>query len=282
MTQERQIQVSTNAQLSTTLLQFSEVAQQSARRNVATYIEATGSTFTATEKQALVKMEQLKLYGGLSLAELLLRGEMILEIEREGLWSQHPRGYASMEEAAEDQGITKSEYSNVRDLVQTIFPYLNSAGYNIADLWESIGKSKFRELIPIFKRAILNEPSTSQRVEESFTNAMNDIFATARATGQPITNEEARVQFLDQLVEVGHLPVREMRQHIRPERTPSMEAFALPVRNNRQVIMVVVDTDQRELFNRRLTGYIDVSNVTQADVRRSPIFQDLAQYLNGN
>jgi hypothetical protein len=277
------IQISTNGQMSNSLIGLNEQFERAARQNVQQYLSEVGDTaaFTNTEKHAMVKLEQLKLIGDLTLAEILLRGQVIAEIESHGLWNTHPMGFGSMEEAAEAQGISQSEYSNIRDLCETIFPYLANNGYNIADLWESIGKSKFRELIPLLKRAITGEESRSERVEQIFDNEMNDIFATARATGEHITEETARGVLIDQLVEAGQLPVRELRQRIRPERTPSMAAYRLPYRNNRSVYIVVADADQQELLNRRLQGYIDTTPVTEEEVRRSPMFRELAAYLRG-
>jgi len=283
MNEERQIVVSTNPQMSQQLTSLNDQFERAARQNVQTYLETIGdqNAFTVTEKRALVKLEQLKLIGDLTLAEILLRGQVIAEIEAQGLWNTHPMGYSSMEEAAEAQGISQSEYSNIRDLNEIIFPYLAQRDYNIADLWESIGKSKFRELIPLLKRAITGEESRSQRVEDIFENEMNDIYATASAAGENITEEGAREILLDQLVEAGQLPVRELRQRIRPERTPSIEGYAVPYRNNRAIVTMVVDQDQYEMLNRRLSGYTDIVQVSRDDIRRSPMFGELARYLRG-
>ncbi len=283
MSEDRQVIISTNAHMSNQLGKLNDQFEKAARQNVQAYLENIGdaSAFTVTEKRALVKLEQLKLIGDLTLAEIILRGQVIAEIEAQGLWNTHPMGFGSMEEAAAAQGISQSEYSNIRDLNETIFPYLRANGYNIADLWESIGKSKFRELIPILKRAITGEPSRSERVEAIFENEMNDIYATARATGENITQEGAVEILVEQLVEAGQLPVRELRQRIRPERTPSMAGYALPYRNNRAIVMMVVDADQYELLNRRLSGYTDITQVSRDDVQRSPMFSELAEYLRG-
>lgn len=280
---ENSIQVSTNAAMSARLATLNNSFESAAAQNVTAYLEQTGTleSFTLTERQAMVKLEQLKLIGDLTLAEIMLRGQVIHEIEAQGLWTTHPAGFRSMEEAAEAQGISQSEYSNIRDLCETIFPYLTGQGYNIADLWESIGKSKFRELIPILKRTIVNEPSRSDRIEQIFSNEMNNITATAAASGEEITDEEARTILIDQLLEAGSLPVRELRQRIRPERTPSIEGYMLPYRNRRSLVMVIINEDQREMLNRRLSGYIDLTPVSQDDVQRSPTFRDLANYLRG-
>ena len=230
MQDNRHLSISTNAQMSQRLISMNEQFERAARQNVQAFLENIhdNHNFTLTEKQALVKLEQLKLIGDLTLAEILLRGQVIAEIEAQGLWNAHPMGFSSMEEAATAQGISQSEYSNIRDLNEIIFPYLAQHDYNIADLWESIGKSKFRELIPILKRAITGEESRSQRVEAIFENELDDIYASTQASGEEVTEEEARDILIDQLVQAGQLPVRELRQRMRPEPRPTLQGFRLP------------------------------------------------------
>lgn len=280
---ENSIQVSTNAALSARLTSLLEATEAAARQNFQVALENNGglTDLTVTERRAIIKLEQLKAISGLSLAEILLRGEVIRDIEREGLWSTHPQGYASMEEAAADQGISQSEYSNIRDLCDVVFPYLTEVGYNIPELWETIGKSKFRELVPVLKRAILNEESRSARTEQVFQNEMNDIFATARATGEEISDEEARTILVEQLIEAGELPVRELRQRIRPERTESMVGWRIPFTPNENLVVFVVNQDQQELLNRRLSGYVDVSPVSRGDAQRSPLLNNISSFLRG-
>ena len=275
------IQVSTNIQMSQSLISLNDQFEQAASRNVRSYIEANfaGHQFTATEKLSMVKMEQLKLIGDLTLAEILLRGQVINEIEAQGLWSSHPMGFSSMEEAAEAQGISQSEYSSIRDLCNTIFPYLAAQAYNIADLWESIGKSKFRELIPLLMRAITDEESRSQRVEQIFENEMNDIFASAMSAGETLTDEAARGVLVNQLIEAGQLPVRELRQRLRPERHTSVPGYRLSYHNNQDIVMFIVDSDQDDLLRRRLRGYTDITPLSQEDASHLPELRLLRRYL---
>jgi hypothetical protein len=281
---EHDITISTHAGMSTQLASLNDQFEQAARQNVQTFIVQNPgmSSFTSTEKHAMIKMEQLKLIGDLTLAEILLRGQVIHEIESMGLWSTHPMGFNSMEDAAEAQGISKSEYSNIRDLCDVIFPYLAQAGYIIADLWETIGKSNFRELVPILKRTITDEVSRSARVEAIFTNEMNDIVASAQAMGEVITDQDARKILVDQLIEAGQLPVRELRQRIRPERIPGLEAYQLSYDGNLSILMVVADDDQSQLLQSRLRGHIDIVNLTQDQARHTPAICELVRNIIDN
>jgi len=279
---ENAIQISTNAQISARLNAMLDSFESAAQQNVQAYMDATGNNaFTITEKRALVKLEQLKLIGDLTLAEVMLRGEVIRQIENEGLWSSHPMQFNSMEEAAAAQGISQSEYSNIRDMCDVVFPYLTEAGYNVPELWEEIGKSKFRELVPILKRAIMNEESRSTRVEQIFQNEMDDIFATASAAGQDIDDVEAREIMINQLIEAGLLPVRELRQRIRPDRTPTMVGWRIPYNDSSDLFMFMLSADQQEMLNRRLSGYTDIVPVNPGEARRSTMIQNVVDYLAG-
>ena len=81
---ENAIQISTNAQISARLNAMLDSFESAAQQNVQAYMDATGNNaFTITEKRALVKLEQLKLIGDLTLAEVMLRGEVIRQIENE-------------------------------------------------------------------------------------------------------------------------------------------------------------------------------------------------------
>jgi hypothetical protein len=276
---EVSIAVSTNAAMSNSLMALDDQFEQAARREVQAYLERTGSAFTQTERYALIKFEKLKLISNLTLAEIMLRGRTIQEIETQGLWSAHPGQYGSMEEAASAQGISASEYSNIRDLCEIIFPFLSQAGYNIADLWETIGKSNFRELVPILKRTITDEASRSARVEAIFTNEMNDIVASAQVMGEAISDQDAREILVNQLIEAGQLPVRELRQRIRPERIPSLEAYQLSYDGNRTILMVVADDDQSQLLQSRLRGHIDIVTLTQDQARHTPVICELVRSI---
>jgi len=273
------IAISTSRSLSNEILTLKERFEQEARLQVSEYLETDGRQFTQTEKYAMVKLQQLKMIKSLTLAKVILMGEVIQEIEAHGLWSAHPMGYQSMEEAAKDQGISLSEYSNIRDLTQIIFPYLQEAGYTIAEQWERIGISKFRELIPVLKRAITGTESRSERVEAVFNNEMDDIYATASVAGDDMNDIAARQLVVDTFIQRGELPVTELRRHLRPERTPSLMGWRVPYRGNQSIFMMVVNEDQEQMLSRRLNGYMDVTPVQRDEMSRSQVIREIGRYF---
>lgn len=262
---------SSNPVLGNRLLDFETDSERAARQNLETALATAGSSadaYTGPEIRAMIKLEQLKLIGDLGFAEVLLRGKIINEIEREGLWSVHPEGYGSMQDAAKAQGISVSEYSDIRQLYNTIFPYITEhIETPLAILWEEIGKSNFRELIPFLARAITDERNQSQRVENVYEQMLNDI----HATDPELTEEEGRHLVIEQLLEAGHLPNRQMRERIRPERTPSIPALAIDYEEAGQTKVVIahISNDQYDMLMRKMGGYIEVMPFTMDRLARS-------------
>jgi hypothetical protein len=253
-------QPSANTQLSTALLGIEASLENAAKANVANI----GEGFTQAEKHAMTVVEELKLINGMDLAAMLLRGKLIKQIEDEALYSIHPGRYGSMEELARDQGIGPSELSNVRDLCFTIFPYMEQRlGISIAQVWEQIGKSNFRELVPVLKVLINGDGGASASVRNSVERILDDVVITAHASGQNPSDEEMRSQAVQNLLEAGAtMTNRDLRQTIRPEHTASLEPVIFN-RNGTKLLLVKVSDDQWQMLQHRLQGYMD------------PIFRDL-------
>lgn len=267
---------STNPVLGNYLIGFEQQSERAARQNLEAALNAAGASidaYTGPEIRSMVKLEQLKLIGDLGLAEVLLRGKIIQQIENEALWAVHPNQYQSMQEAAKAQGISVSEYSDIRQLYNIVFPYIfEHTGADLALLWEEIGKSNFRELTPYLVRAITGETNQSQNVENAFQAIMEDIAATNAASGIEMTDQEMRHQVVEQLLEAGHLTNRQLRERVRPERTPSIGLLAVDYSNGNQhskVIVAQVSQDQYEMIQRRLNGYIEVTPTSFRELSRS-------------
>ena len=220
-----------------------------------------GGDYTETEQQSMLMIEQLRQVNGLDLAAVLLRAEYLNVIEANNLITRHPAGYASMREMARDQGISEAELSQTLDLANHIFPYARDVlGWDIAQMWEEIGKSNMRELVPVLKGIITGEASNSASVNTSVERILEDTVATFIASDQAEEAEDedtvrrAAVEFL---LERGQLLTnRELRQHIRPERTPSAPVTTFQAGED-VVIAAKLTPDQWELFMRRMGQYAD-------------------------
>ncbi len=133
-------------------------------------IQQYGDDFTPLERRAVTMVEQMRLLGGFELMTLLERGALMREIEQEGLVSVFPGEYNSLEDICQAIGISKSEYSDTRGLCDVVFPWLEeNTERSLQEWWEEIGKSKFRELLPVLRGLIEGE---SARNHETVNEAI--------------------------------------------------------------------------------------------------------------
>jgi len=270
------IQPASSNELATSFINLDEGIKQVAVANVRAFIEESGSTFTATEIEAMTIVEELKTINGIDLAALLMRAERVRKIISENMMTRHPAGYQTLDELARDNGMSSSELSNVLDLADTIFPYLTGLGFNIPLLWEEVGKSKFRELTPILKSLITGEPSVTTSVNNSIEVLRGEVNETNEASGVQMTDEEINETIVRSLVEDGRtLTNTQLRRAIRPTRTPVIQGSAIK-RDDRRIALLSMSEEQWELFMRRMTRdfepmVIDMSNYEDPLVQRNVV-----------
>ena len=227
--------------------------------------------FSAIELRALLYTEMLNLSKGLGYAELMVQGRIVGTMENESLHSVHPGGYTTLDELAQDQGISVSELSQVRDLTQTIFPWVqDKLNQDSSYLWNEIGKSKLRELVPIMKRAITGEVARGT-VETSYNAVVADVLATQLASdplATPYAGEALQMIVVEQLIEHGATMTNaNLRQTIRPDRTPSLEPVLVRRFTNGQAesqlyMISQLTDDQMTMLERRLHGHWDPVRTT--------------------
>jgi len=258
MEDQQLIRISTNLGLNNALLNLEDQLTAAAERNAL----AVGDGFTQAEKRAIVQVEKLKLVGSLDLAALMLRGKIIAEIENNGIWADHPNGYQSMREMAEDIGVSVSELSDTRRLCDVVFPYMiDRLGIHPAQMWEEIGKSKFRELSSILSVVIDGtELESDKGVNMVARNILENAAASALVEENDWTDEQVRESVVRDLLETGRLPVTEMRRHIRPNQTESIEASLIRSRQ-RNFFIAEMTEDQFELMTRLLSSHLDTVQV---------------------
>src|SRR5690242_12732595 len=127
------IQTADSEYLSLALNNITGTLFEAAERNINSAI-GDGAGYTALERRAMVAAEALRLTHGFDLTAIITRGQIIQQIEREGLTSVHPNGYADLTALAREQGISVSELSDTRALHEVIFPYItNVLGRSLAE-----------------------------------------------------------------------------------------------------------------------------------------------------
>ena len=233
-------------------------------------------------RDAMVKLEQLKQTKGQTLADVYLRYKLIEEIQSDDLWRAHPDSFESVEDAVVDQGVSKSEYSNILDFCETIFPYLTDAGYNIQDLWETLGKSKFRELTPLLKRIITGEESRSKYVEKAFQKFVEKITGNTPAEGEVIPDNVGK-QVIDHLLKLAEeLPVKDLRDEIRPDRRTKLQAYQFPYSDQKTGLLIIADTEQVEAFGSHFSDFLNVSQIEQDMLGDLNALQEIGSQMLGD
>jgi hypothetical protein len=283
-------QPATNTAMATALASLRGTIHNAAQANLDVVL-AQDDGFTATERQSMLLIEELRLVNGLDLAAVLHRAQILREIESTNAIANHPNGYSSMQEMAQDQGISTAELSQTLALANYIFPYVQEhMGIAVAQLWEQIGKSKLRELVPVLVSIITGEESTTATVRASVERILDDTAVTLRAAGQPYEDEDVRRAAVEELVENGiNLTTRQLRQHIRPERTDPIEGNIVTRNGHRVVVLEIADDGQMDMLVRKMGGSLNTQTFAlPADARlrqqtalRIPGLREIMRMLEG-
>jgi hypothetical protein len=254
------IQTADSAYLSMALNNMTNTLWDAAERSITEAI-GDGEGYTALERRAMIAAEALRLTHGFDLTAIITRGQIIRQIEEEGLTSVHPNGFADLTALAREQGISVSELSDTRALCDVIFPYItNVLGRSIAEVWAEIGKSSMRELVPALRSIITGEDASHNTVREAVTTLLNNAAAELMAGGiqqDELTVDEVRrnaVEFL--LTQGATLPTRELRRTVRPTRTPPVDAATLITGEAEwHVVIQITSQDQYDMIMRQLGSH---------------------------
>jgi len=292
------IRVSENAALSNALLNLEGSLEAAARQNLNAVLEQAGQsldTYTGTEQLAMVATEKLRLINGMDLAAIMLRGKLITQIETQALHTVHPNHYDTLEALAEDQGISLSELSDIRMMTQVVFPYLESTlGIPVAQVWETIGKTKFRTLVPVLRAIITGEEPGRGSARDNYNRILDETAAslTAQNGGVQQPDEVIRRQAVEDLLVAGQqMTTRQMQEHIRDGAvTPALTPTIIVAPDGRKYMIAPVDDDQLLVVRRKMGAHMaDPDTVSlpqdqrrrQTEAFRHPIIRDFSRLIEG-
>ncbi len=234
------------------------------------------ANYTALEKRAMVMVEALRLTSGFDLAAVITRGKLIQQIEQESLVSVHPGRYQTLTAMAQEQGISVGELSDTRALYNIVFPYIESIGMSVAELWGSIGKSVFREMVPALVSLITGQDPTHTSVRESVTQLINNATASLIAEGEmsqedpsdpeeiEARNERVRSRTVRDLLTLGSTsPARQVRATLRPSRTAPVGAILMApfdengiLESDAYLVMKLQGQDQLDMAKRLMGSHM--------------------------
>jgi hypothetical protein len=270
---------SVNGGLSVVLGNFHEQLEAAAENNLAANLGEDLELYQPIERRALKVVESLRLLNGFDLFVVIERGRLLRQIETEGLATVFPGDANRIETIAEQLGISTAEFSDTRSLCDIIFPWMEThlGETSVAQTWDRVGKSKMRELVPVLRAIITGEDTGRESVQGSVELLLEaertailgetviDVAALApeeRATlvaAIPII--ELRTRAVDRAFELGTLPVREMRQQIRPNHTPNITTIAFRSEGNNEYVVMKLTPDQKLMFSRLLGTHIDLTPI---------------------
>lgn len=226
-----------------------------ASANLEAILAEVGDSYSVPEKRAMLIAEEIKLTNDFDLMKIIQRGKRLIQIRDEGLWSMHPNGYTSLENMSKDLGISVTELSNTITLYEVVFPWLTERGgegFDLVTLFEDIGKANLFEIIPYLRALITGEPSQSDSVNERVNEIINQI--NELAPGMDL--EEITARAVDEVLEAGRLPNRQMRAQLRPNRTPAIEALLIQ-QDGTWLLSAELTDDQRVMLQRILKANMD-------------------------
>ena len=268
--------------LSTNVRSLQDTLMTAARASIELAVAEQGHAmeeFGDLNIRAMVVTEALRMTSGLDLATVLARGAFIKQIEEEGLVGVHPNGYANLTHLAKENGIASvAELSDIRSLCEVIFPYVeNVLGWDLADTWEKVGKSNFRELVPALRSMITGEnadhDSVRSSVEQMLNNSAADILANEHTTVEELDDSEVRRNAVESLLRgtVGRT-VRETRRAVRPSPVPAVPMATLRLDEQWFAVLNIHTQEQFDLVQRILSAHannmtLDASELTPAQRR---------------
>jgi hypothetical protein len=237
-----------------------------ARQNLEHVLVTQGTNlqaFTDLEIQAMVVTEELRLVNGIDLASLLLRGKLIKDIEDRALFTVHPNGFANLTELAQSVGISVSELSDIRTMTQVIFPWIeNELQVPVAQIWETVGKTKFRTMTPVLAALISGEEPATGSARENFNRLVDTAAIEMREMGEEVTPEGARNRAARGLIDAaGHETTRGLIDVIRDGNpTPAIEP-TIVVLDGRRFLISPVNEDQMLILGRKLGRHMAAPDV---------------------
>jgi hypothetical protein len=269
--------------------------QAAARQNLEHVLETQGTNlqaFTDLEIQAMVVTEQLRLVNGIDLASLLLRGKLIRDIEDRALFTVHPNGFANLTELAQSVGISVSELSDIRTMTQVIFPWIeNELQVPVAQIWETVGKTKFRTMTPVLAALISGEEPATGSARDNYNRLVDTAAIELREMGEEPTPQTARNRAARGLIETaGQETTRGLQEHIRDGNpTPAIEPLIVNL-DGRRYLISPVNEDQMLILGRKLGRHMAAPSTLnlpadrgarQREAFRNPVMRAIYQAFEG-
>jgi hypothetical protein len=292
------VRVSENTGLSNTLMDLENAMERAARENLNAVLSGAGTDlaqYTELEQMAMVVGEKLRLVDGLDLAAIMLRGKLLHQIEDQALFTVHPEHFDTLEAMAQAQNISLSELSDIRQMYDVVFPYIETTlGMSVAEAWDRIGKSNFRALVPYLKAIITGDQPARGSTRDNYNRILDETAASlmAQNSGVRPDDQTIRRQAVDDLLLAGQqMTARQVQEHLRDGAvTPALNPTIIVGPDGQKYLLAPVDDDQLLVVRRKMGAYCSDPTLVnlpqnqrlrQTEALRNALIRDFSQMLEG-
>jgi replicative DNA helicase len=253
-----------SVQLASALGNLQNTLFEAAEANIRAALGEEANQYSALQMRAMTYAEALRLTSGMDLSTIITRGNIIRDIETQGLTGVHPNGYANLTALAAENGVSVGELSDIRALCDVIFPYIaETLQMNLMEVWDRIGKSSFREMVPALRSLITgeqpNHASVRQAVEQMLNGAAIALADVEECEPADVPETDVRRQAVVALLNEATVhTTREMRRRVRPSPVPHVQMATLEIAEGQWYGLLKFDSqEQLDLVLRILNPHID-------------------------
>jgi hypothetical protein len=218
----------------------------------------TTQHYSGPQLLAMKEFTKLQLMNSFDLAGVVLRGRILETIEQYNLWNEHPEQFRTLEEAAQAYNISVSMLCDIRTMYKYVFPKLAELEIDIPGTWNEVGLSNMRELNPILKALITGEEPEKKSVKEKVNKLLDDVKATAAASGQDLTDEELVNEAITHALTLGRDSNAGLRKSLTMTKDRELILTAVLRKNGTRYVVSEVDEDQYSLLLNVAGKFMDV------------------------
>jgi hypothetical protein len=253
---------STDIELSGELINSFSRFEQIARQRISDMLES--DAYTELEKAAMIAFEMLKLTNTVEVANNFTRALLLHNIEKFGLWSEHPEKFTDFYEAVKRFGMSKSQASDLLAWFRIVLPYLEeNFGMTPAEVLEQYGISSLRSITPVLKSLITGEQSKSKAVNEKVGLVLGNV---------PEESDDPTRDAVLWTLGIAEGTVSSIRKSLRVEKTDALAVLVFEDDRGKVALMEMTE-DQWQLFFRKMEDTIDP--IPGYDAKNNPIVRRL-------
>ena len=246
-----------------------------------------GVDLTGPERIAALAFEKLRLAQENRFASDILAGIVMAEIEANNLWSVHPERYNSAEEGYEIIGLSKSEVSDMRRMVGTIFPFLakmekeHGMDFDATETVTAVGKSNMRTITPHLCVVITGEPSKQDNVNEFANRIVTMVEEQFKKMNIRAPYEKIQMHAVKNILEIGRGRSMDLKKEIKKEEQHEIKGFTCGNGKVRYAVLELATEDDFGIFSHLEAKYFNLGYLDPgASLTDVPMFRKMLEVVS--